>query len=43
VTELFAEDPQRGQLLTPGILGKLVALHEHSVLTQGAIWGIDCF
>ena len=24
-------------------LGKLVALYEHSVFTQGAIWGIDSF
>ena len=29
--------------LTPTALGKLVALYEHSVFTQGAIWGIDCF
>jgi glucose-6-phosphate isomerase len=29
--------------LTPGTLGKLVALYEHSVFTQGAIWGIDSF
>ena len=29
--------------LTPEALGKLVALYEHSVFTQGAIWGIDCF
>jgi glucose-6-phosphate isomerase len=29
--------------LTPSILGKLVALYEHSVFTQGAIWGIDSF
>ena len=29
--------------LTPQALGKLVALYEHSVFTQGAIWGIDCF
>jgi len=29
--------------LTPGALGKLVALYEHSVFTQGAIWGIDSF
>jgi len=29
--------------LTPEILGKLVALYEHSVFTQGAIWGIDSF
>src|SRR6266852_4457316 len=31
------------QRLTPEILGKLVALYEHSVFTQGAIWGIDSF
>ena len=29
--------------LTPDILGKLVALYEHSVFTQGVIWGIDSF
>lgn len=29
--------------LTPGILGSLVALYEHSVFTQGAIWQIDSF
>jgi glucose-6-phosphate isomerase len=29
--------------LTPYALGTLVALYEHSVFTQGAIWGIDCF
>jgi glucose-6-phosphate isomerase len=29
--------------LTPYSLGTLVALYEHSVFTQGAIWGIDCF
>jgi glucose-6-phosphate isomerase len=29
--------------LTPQILGKLVALYEHSVFTQGAIWNIDSF
>jgi glucose-6-phosphate isomerase len=29
--------------LTPQALGKLVALYEHSVFTQGAIWNIDCF
>ena len=29
--------------LTPAALGKLVALYEHSVFTQGAIWGIDSF
>ncbi|HRP27694.1 MAG TPA: glucose-6-phosphate isomerase [Burkholderiaceae bacterium] len=29
--------------LTPAALGKLVALYEHSVFTQAAIWGIDPF
>ena len=29
--------------LTPEILGKLVALYEHSVFTQGTIWKIDSF
>jgi len=29
--------------LTPESLGKLVALYEHSVFAQGAIWGIDSF
>ena len=31
------------QRLTPGALGKLVALYEHSVFTQGCIWGINSF
>ena len=30
-------------LLTPAALGKLVALYEHAVFTQGAVWGINCF
>ncbi len=34
---LFAEQ------LTPRVLGSLVALYEHSVFTQGVIWGIDSF
>jgi glucose-6-phosphate isomerase len=29
--------------LTPATLGKLVALYEHSVFTQGTIWQIDSF
>jgi len=29
--------------LTPEVLGKLVALYEHSVFTQGVIWNIDSF
>ncbi|MEJ2386808.1 MAG: glucose-6-phosphate isomerase [Chromatiaceae bacterium] len=29
--------------LTPETLGKLVALYEHSVFTQGTIWNIDSF
>jgi glucose-6-phosphate isomerase len=36
-TTILAEE------LTPAILGKLVALYEHSVFTQGAIWDIDSF
>jgi glucose-6-phosphate isomerase len=31
------------QRLTPRTLGSLVALYEHSVFTQGAIWNIDSF
>ncbi len=29
--------------LTPEVLGKLVALYEHTVFTQGTIWSIDSF
>jgi glucose-6-phosphate isomerase len=36
-TTILAEE------LTPATLGKLVALYEHSVFTQGAIWQIDSF
>ena len=31
------------ELLTPRLLGSLIALYEHSVFTQGAIWDIDSF
>src|SRR5678815_5433167 len=31
------------QRLTPETLGKLVALYEHSVFTQGVIWDVDSF
>jgi glucose-6-phosphate isomerase len=31
------------QVLTPRLLGSLVALYEHSVFTQGTIWDIDSF
>jgi glucose-6-phosphate isomerase len=31
------------EILTPRILGALVALYEHSVFVQGAIWDIDSF
>ena len=34
---IFAEQ------LTPATLGRLVALYEHAVFTQGAIWNIDSF
>jgi 5-dehydro-2-deoxygluconokinase len=36
-TTIIAEE------LTPETLGKLVALYEHSVFTQGTIWSIDSF
>jgi glucose-6-phosphate isomerase len=29
--------------LTPSVLGQLVALYEHTVFVQGAVWGIDSF
>jgi len=29
--------------LTPAVLGKLVALYEHSVFTQGTVWNINSF
>jgi glucose-6-phosphate isomerase len=29
--------------LTPETLGKLVALYEHSVFTQGVVWGVNSF
>jgi glucose-6-phosphate isomerase len=29
--------------LTPSVLGQLVALYEHMVFVEGAIWGIDSF
>ncbi len=32
-----------GDRLTPNMLGRLVALYEHSVFTQGVIWDIDSF
>ena len=31
------------EILTPRILGALVALYEHSVFTQGTIWDVDSF
>jgi len=31
------------QQLTPEVLGKLVALYEHSVFAQGVLWNIDSF
>jgi glucose-6-phosphate isomerase len=30
-------------VLTPNILGQLIALYEHSVFTQGVMWSIDSF
>ncbi|MDD7384419.1 MAG: glucose-6-phosphate isomerase [Actinomycetaceae bacterium] len=29
--------------LTPSVLGQLIALYEHIVFTQGAVWGINSF
>ena len=29
--------------LTPGVLGQLLALYEHEVFVQGAVWNIDSF
>ena len=31
------------EVLTPRLLGSLIALYEHSVFTQGSIWQIDSF
>ncbi len=31
------------EMLTPRLLGTLVALYEHSVFVQGAVWGVDSF
>jgi len=31
------------KILSPRLLGSLIALYEHSVFVQGAIWGIDSF
>jgi len=32
-----------GEVLSPRLLGSLIALYEHSVFTQGALWGIDSY
>ncbi len=37
-TNVFLAD-----VLTPRVLGTLIALYEHSVFVQGAIWGVDSF
>ncbi len=29
--------------LTPSVLGQLIALYEHEVLTQGVVWGVNSF
>ncbi|MEO8663337.1 MAG: glucose-6-phosphate isomerase [Bryobacteraceae bacterium] len=31
------------EILTPRVLGNLVALYEHAVFTQGVIWNVDSF
>ena len=33
----------RAERVTPETLGKLIALYEHSVFTQGTVWQIDSF
>jgi glucose-6-phosphate isomerase len=30
-------------LLTPSVVGQLIALYEHQVFTEGVIWGVDSF
>jgi len=32
-----------GEMLTPELLGSLIAMYEHAVFTQGVIWDIDSF
>lgn len=32
-----------GTMLTPSVVGQLIALYEHQVFTEGVIWGIDSF
>ncbi|MFJ9761523.1 glucose-6-phosphate isomerase [Streptomyces sp. NPDC101149] len=32
-----------GEVLTPRLLGSLIALYEHSVFTHGVVWDVDCF
>jgi glucose-6-phosphate isomerase len=32
-----------GEVLTPRLLGSLIALYEHSVFVQGTVWGIDSY
>ena len=32
-----------GEALSPYALGELVALYEHKVFVQGAVWGINSF
>ena len=31
------------EILAPRLLGTLIALYEHSVFTQGSVWGVDSF
>jgi glucose-6-phosphate isomerase len=31
------------EILTPRLLGSLIALYEHSVFTQGSVWQVDSF
>jgi glucose-6-phosphate isomerase len=43
VTGLPSNPTILAERLTPETLGKLVALYEHGVFTQGVIWDVDSF
>ena len=38
-----SDDDDPRSALTPSVLGQLIALYEHIVFVQGAVWGIDSF
>ena len=43
ITIVVCRKQRERHSLNPATLGSLVALYEHSVFTQGAIWAIDSF